>query len=83
MNSSASHTFIAPPKLVAIPISNLPQPFTKALWISQRNRGGTVPPRPATSICQLRYDRMEQGPTDPHTGHSTFLLSSGGAGGGY
>ena len=26
---------------------------------------------------------MEQGPTEPHAGHSTFLLSSGGAGGGY
>ena len=24
---------------------------------------------------------MEQGPTEPHTGRSTFLLSSGGAGG--
>ena len=26
---------------------------------------------------------MEQGPTEPHAGRSTFLLSSGGAGGGY
>ena len=39
--------------------------------------------RLATSICQLRHDRMEQGPTEPHAGRSTFLLSSGGAGGGY
>ena len=37
----------------------------------------------ATSTCQLRHDQMEQGPTEPHTGHSTFLLSSGGVGGGY
>ena len=37
----------------------------------------------ATSVCQLRHDQMEQGPTEPHAGRSTFLLSSGGAGGGY
>ena len=37
----------------------------------------------ATSIYQLRHDQMEQGPTEPHAGHSTFLLSSRGAGGGY
>ena len=37
--------------------------------------------RLATSVCQLRHDRMEQGPTEPHAGRSTFLLSSGGAGG--
>ena len=37
--------------------------------------------RLATSICPLRGDRMEQGPTEPHAGRSTFLLSSGGAGG--
>ena len=30
----------------------------------------------------LRHDRMGQGPTEPHAGRSTFLLSSGGAGGG-
>ena len=40
-------------------------------------------PRLATSVCQLRHDQMEQGHTEPHTGRSTFLLSSGGAGGGY
>ena len=34
-----------------------------------------------TSVCQLRHDPMEQGPTEPHAGRSTFLLSSGGAGG--
>ena len=28
-----------------------------------------------------RHDLMEQGPTEPHAGRSTFLLSSGGAGG--
>ena len=38
--------------------------------------------RPATSVCQLRHDRMEQDPTEPHAGRSTFLLSSGGVGGG-
>ena len=35
----------------------------------------------ATSVCQPRHDQMEQGPTEPHAGRSTFLLSSGGAGG--
>ena len=39
--------------------------------------------RPATSVCRLPHDPMEQGPTEPRTGRSTFLLSSGGAGGGY
>ena len=39
--------------------------------------------RLATSICRLRHDQMEQGPTEPQAGCSTFLLSSGGAGGGY
>ena len=39
--------------------------------------------RLVTSVCQLRYDHMEQDPTEPRTGRSTFLLSSGGAGGGY
>jgi len=37
--------------------------------------------RLATSVCRLRRDRMGQGPTVPHAGRSTFLLSSGGAGG--
>ena len=37
--------------------------------------------RLATSVRQLRHDPMEQGPTEPHAGRSTFLLSSGGAGG--
>ena len=37
----------------------------------------------ATSVCRLRHDQMEQGPTEPHAGRSTLLLSSGGAGGGY
>ena len=39
--------------------------------------------RLATSTCQPRHDQMEQGPTEPHAGRSTFLLSFGGAGGGY
>jgi hypothetical protein len=39
--------------------------------------------RLATSVCQFRHDRTEQCPTEPHAGRSTFLLSSGGAGGGY
>ena len=38
--------------------------------------------RLAASVC-LRHGQMEQGPTEPHAGRSTFLLSSGGAGGGY
>ena len=33
------------------------------------------------SVCQLRHDPMEQGPTEPHAGRSAFLPSSGGAGG--
>ena len=39
--------------------------------------------RHATRVCQLRHDQMEQGATEPHTARSMFLLSSGGAGGGY
>ena len=35
--------------------------------------------RRASSVCRLRHDQMEQGPTEPHAGRSTFLLSSGGA----
>ena len=46
-------------------------------------RGGREVARLATSVCQLRHDRMEQGPTEPHAGRRTFLLSSGGAKGGY
>ena len=34
-----------------------------------------VKPRLATSVCQLRHDQMEQGPTEPQAGRSTFLLS--------
>ena len=41
-----------------------------------------VSSRPATSVCRLRHDQMEQGPTEPRIGRSTFLLSSSGAGGG-
>ena len=39
--------------------------------------------RVATSVRQLRHDQMEQGPTEAHAGRSTFLLSFGGARGGY
>ena len=39
--------------------------------------------RLATRVCRLRHDQMGQGPIEPRDGHSTFLLSSGGAGGGY
>ena len=42
-----------------------------------------VMPRLATSVYRLRHDPMEQGPTEPHAERGTFLLSSGGAGGGY
>ena len=38
---------------------------------------------PLTPTLRARHnihDQMEQGPTEPHAGHSTFLLSSGGAG---
>ena len=38
--------------------------------------------RLATNVRQLRHDQMGQGPTEPHAGRSTFLLSSGGAGAG-
>ena len=40
-------------------------------------------PQRTAGICRLRHDRMERGPTEPHTGRGTFLLSSGGVGGGY
>ena len=30
--------------------------------------------RLATSVYRLRHGRMEQGPTEPHAGRSTFLL---------
>ena len=49
-------------------------------------RGGPARPRRnrrATSVRQLRHGRREEGPTEPHAGRSTFLLSSGGVGGGY
>ena len=43
-------------------------------------QGQGIPNRLATSICQLRYERVEHGPTEPHAGRGTFLLSSGDAG---
>ena len=39
--------------------------------------------RLGTSVCRLRHNQMEQGPTEPHAGCSTFLLSSSGRGGEY
>ena len=42
-----------------------------------------LPIRFATGICQLRYEGVEHGPTEPNSGRGTFLLSSGDAGGGY
>ena len=36
--------------------------------------------RLATGICHLRYERVAQGPTEPHSGRGTFLLSSGDGG---
>ena len=33
----------------------------------------------ANGICPLQHDQMEQDPTEPHAGRSTFLLSVGGA----
>ena len=57
-----------------------------SLWApspSNASLAGGVGNRRATGVCQLRHDRMEQGPTQLRTGCSTFLLSSGGAGGGY
>ena len=44
---------------------------------------GSLRVRFAPGVCRLRHDQMGQGPTEPHAGRSTFLLSSGGAGGGY
>ena len=44
---------------------------------------GHMHTRLAACACERRRNQMEQGPTEPHTGRSTFLLSSGGAEGGY
>ena len=41
---------------------------------------GSMCPPHQTCHCHLRHDQMEQGPTEPHTRRSTFLLSSGDAG---
>ena len=38
---------------------------------------------PDLPIASARYERVEQGPTEPHTGRGTFLMSSDDAGGGY
>ena len=50
----------------------------EATWLSCHL---AVTLRFATSVCPLSRDQMEQAPTEPHAGRSTFLLSSGGAGG--
>ena len=47
-----------------------------AVW---RGSGGRL----TTSVCHLRHDQMEQGLPRPHAGRSRFLLSAGGAEGGY
>ena len=52
-------------------------------------RAGRPKPECFTSLRALLVqtrratDQMGKGPTEPHAGRSTFLLSSGGAGGGY
>ena len=56
--------------------------FTKK-YSSPTVCGHATQTRLATSVCQPRHDQMEQGPTEPRIGRSMFLLSSGGAGGGY
>ena len=58
----------------------------RLVWKHREGYWDQVNPLPfvrATSICRLRQYQVEQGPTEPHAGHSTFLLSSGGAGGRY
>ena len=67
-----------------------PPPEQQNMWccadrVSPEGRAkaqGRIRTRLATSVCRLRHDRMQQGPTEPHAGRGTFLLSSGGAGGG-
>ena len=46
------------------------------LYMVSRYLRRRVGDRLATSVCRLRHDQMEQD-LEPHTGHSTFLLSSG------
>ena len=48
--------------------------------VSHPSRYHSVAFRLATSVCRLRHYQMQQGPTEPHAGRNTFLLSSGGAG---
>ena len=70
--------------IIAPPPPPLPPPHTHTPLRAMMS-GFEIPSmiltRPATSVRQLRHDPMEQGPTEPHAGRSTFLLSSGGAGG--
>ena len=79
--------------MVFVTDSNRPQPLwqpppTACLTAGDAKGPVLQPPksrsstcRVATSICQPRHDQMDQGPAEPHPGRSTFLLSSGGAGG--
>ena len=60
------------------PHPHAPPPGSIRMAVHRTTRGGGVL---ATSVPQRRHDPMEQGPTEPHAGRSTFLLSSGGAGG--
>ena len=52
-------------------------------WAGRCPAPAWVHSRLAPSVCRLRQERMGQGLTEPHAGRGTFLLSSGGAGGGY
>ena len=56
---------------------------TRIVGIMQDQIGSGIQSRRVTSVRPLRHDRMGQGPTEPHAGRGTFLLSSGGAWGGY
>ena len=62
---------------------NTPHPLICLSMARPVSFATTACTRRATSVCRLRHDRMGQGPTEPHAARSTFLLSSGGAGGGY
>ena len=61
-------------------------PVTQPVLCSHALRSALAPvlmdtPRLATRVCQIRRDQMEECPTEPRARRSTFLLSSGGAGG--
>ena len=48
----------------------------------QPHHGRSAPDLPRASAISDVMEQMEQDPTEPHAGRSTFLLSSCGAGGG-